>query len=90
MLSHGRRTIEAVIAGEREAKYLDIETGAPLISLESVSYLHDGAPIEYFHAFHRGDRSRFVVNLLRVRESEEAKIVVGDDEIAIPASNQVV
>ena len=90
ILSHGRRTIEAVIAGEREAHYFDIETGAPLISLQSVSYLHDGTPIEYFHAFHRGDRSRFVVNLLRVRQSEEAKIVVGDDEMAIPSSNNVV
>lgn len=89
MLSHGRRTIEAVIAGAREAEYLDIATGAPLISLESVTYLNDGTPIEYFHAFHRGDRSRFEVNLLRVREPEEAKIVVGDDEIAIPNSNNV-
>jgi GntR family transcriptional regulator len=90
MLSHGRRTIEAVIAGEREAKYLGVEPGAPLIYLESVSCLHDGTPIEYFHAFHRGDRSRFVVNLLRVREPDEAKIMVGDDEIAIPNSNRVV
>jgi GntR family transcriptional regulator len=73
-----------------EAKYLDVETGAPLISLESVSYLQDGTPVEYFHAFHRGDRSRFVVNLLRVREPDEAKIVVGNDEIAIPVSNSIV
>jgi GntR family transcriptional regulator len=89
-LSHGQRTIEAVLAGEREAKYLGVTPGAPLIALESISYLHDGTPIEYFNAFHRGDRSRFVVNLLRVREPEQAKIVVGDDEIAIPNSNNLV
>ncbi len=89
ILSHGRRTIEAVISGEREAEYLDIEPGAPLISLKSVSYLHDGTPIEYFHAFHRGDRSRFEVDLVRVREPEEAKIVVGEDVITIPNSNSV-
>ncbi|RPI96905.1 MAG: GntR family transcriptional regulator, partial [Chloroflexi bacterium] len=87
MLSHGRRTIEAVLAGDREAKYLGIEIGAPLISLESVSFLPKGTPIEYYHALHRGDRSRFVVNLLRVREAEGARIVVGDDEIMIPNSN---
>jgi len=54
-----------------------------------VSYLHDGTPIEYFHAFHRGDRSRFEVDLVRVREPEEAKIVVGEDVITIPNSNSV-
>jgi GntR family transcriptional regulator len=90
MLSYGQRTIEAVVAGEREAKYLGVNQGSPLIVLESVSFLHDGTPIEYFHAFHRGDRSRFVVNLLRVREPEKAKIVVGDEEIALPNSNNLV
>ena len=89
-LSYGRRTIEAVNATEREAKYLGVDPGAPLIALESISYLHDGTPIEYYHAFHRGDRSRFVVDLLRVREPEEAKIVIGNDEIAIPNSNNLV
>jgi GntR family transcriptional regulator len=89
-LSHGRRTIEAVIAGEREAKYLGVNPGVPLIALESVSYLHDGTPVEYYHAFHRGDRSRFVVDLLRVREPEEAKIVIGNDEISIPNSSDLV
>jgi GntR family transcriptional regulator len=79
-----------VIAGEREAKYLGVNPGVPLIALESVSYLHDGTPVEYYHAFHRGDRSRFVVDLLRVREPEEAKIVIGNDEISIPNSSDLV
>jgi GntR family transcriptional regulator len=87
VLSHGRRAIEAVIANEREAQLLEIEIGAPLILLDSVSYLQDGTPIEYFHALHRGDRSRFEVNLVRVREPENAKIVVGEDEMDLPGSN---
>jgi GntR family transcriptional regulator len=36
--------------------------------LDSVSYLEDGTPIEYFHAVHRGGRARFEVNLIRIRE----------------------
>jgi GntR family transcriptional regulator len=36
--------------------------------LDSVSYLEDGCPIEYYHALHRGDRARFEAELFRVRE----------------------
>lgn len=89
ILSHGRRTIEAVLANEREAQLLGIECGAPLIYLESVTYLQDGTPIEYYQALHRGDRSRFEVSLLRIRQADEAKIVVGKDEIVMPGGNGV-
>lgn len=64
-LSHGRRTIEAVAASPYEAELLGVDERAPLIRLESVSYLEDGRPIEYFHAVHRGDRSKFEVELVR-------------------------
>jgi GntR family transcriptional regulator len=70
-LSHGRRTIEAVAANQYEAQLLGVEEGAPLILLDSVSYLRDGRPIEYFHAVHRGDRSRFEVEVVRVRGGRE-------------------
>ena len=70
-LSHGRRTIEAVAANQYEAQLLDVEEGAPLVLLDSVSYLRDGSPIEYFHAVHRGDRSRFVVEVVRVQGGED-------------------
>jgi len=71
-LSHGRRTIEAVAANQYEAQLLGVEEGAPLVLLDSVSYLRDGRPIEYFHAVHRGDRSRFEVEVVRgVRRRED-------------------
>ena len=70
VISHGRRTIEAVAANEREAQLLQIEEGDPLILLNSVTYLEDGTPMEYYHAVHRGDRSRFEVNLVRYREMD--------------------
>jgi len=67
-LTHGRRSIEAVLANETEAELLGIERGAPLLRLESVSYTENDLPIEYYHALHRGDRSRFEVDLVRSRD----------------------
>jgi GntR family transcriptional regulator len=67
-IDRGRRTIEAVPANEFEAQHLQVEKGSPLILLDSVSYLPDGTPIEYYRALHRGDRSRFEVELVRRRE----------------------
>jgi GntR family transcriptional regulator len=66
-IARGRRFIEAVAANESEARLLQIERGAPLILLDSVSFLEDGRPVEYYHAVHRGDRSRFEVDLVRER-----------------------
>jgi GntR family transcriptional regulator len=67
-IARGRRTIESVAANVYEAELLQVEVGAPLMLLDSVSFLADGKPIEYYHALHRGDRSRFEVELIRVRE----------------------
>jgi GntR family transcriptional regulator len=61
----GRRYIGVSLANEEEASLLEVEAGSPLIELDSVSYLKDGRPLEYFHALHRGDRTRFEVELLR-------------------------
>lgn len=70
-LSHGRRTIQAVAANQYESQLLGVAEGAPLVLLDSVSYLEDGRPIEYFHAVHRGDRSKFEVELVRVKRGED-------------------
>jgi GntR family transcriptional regulator len=64
-VASGRRRIESVAAGEAEARLLNIEEGAPLLKLDSVSYLQDGTPLEYFHGAFRGDRSRFEVEIDR-------------------------
>jgi GntR family transcriptional regulator len=66
-ISHGRRYIEAVAANDQEARLLEVERGAPLVMLDSISYQADGRPVEYYHAVHRGDRSRFEVELVRYR-----------------------
>lgn len=73
VLERGHRTLEAVPANEYEAELLQVSKGAPLILLDSVSFLADGTPIEYFHALHRGDRSRFEVELIRYRDQAESE-----------------
>ncbi len=67
-ISYGRRYLEAVAANDQEAKLLLVERGAPMVMLDSISYQADGRPVEYYHAVHRGDRSRFEVELVRYRE----------------------
>jgi GntR family transcriptional regulator len=67
-ITKGHRYIEAVLATDHEAALLGIERGAPLLMLDSVSYSENERPIEYYHALHRGDRSRFEVELVRLRE----------------------
>lgn len=70
-ITRGKRYLEAVPANQLEAELLQIPVGSPLILLDSVSYLDDGSPVEYFHALHRGDRSRFETELVRVSEPGE-------------------
>lgn len=69
-IAKGRRFIEAVLANETEAALLGIERGAPLLMLDSICFSESGQVIEYYHALHRGDRSRFEVELLRTHESD--------------------
>ena len=59
----GWRSVEAVLADETTAHYLECEPGSPLLKLKSVRRDARGVPFEYFEAFHRGDHSRFEVEL---------------------------
>lgn len=71
-LVRGYRTIEAVRANEMEASLMEVDIGTPMLMIDSVGYLEDGTPIEYYHAIHRGDRTRFRVELMRTREQRGA------------------
>jgi GntR family transcriptional regulator len=68
----GHRYIGVSLANEYEASLLGIEAGSPLIELDSVSYLEDGRPLEYFHALHRGDRTKFEVDLVKLEDLYKA------------------
>lgn len=84
VIARGHRTIEAVPANAYEARMLQVEPDAPLLSLDSVSYLKDGTPIEYYHALHRGDRSKFEVELIRIEERGSRKTVLSEDLTGLP------
>ncbi len=68
-IAAGRREIQAVLAGEEEARQLQVDRGSPLLRLESVSYLEDGRPMEYFDGVFL---SRFEVELGRPISSDDA------------------
>jgi GntR family transcriptional regulator len=64
-LHRGTRAIEARVASSEIARNLGIQEGGPVLIFTGVTYLEDGRPIEYFVGVHRGDRSRFEIELFR-------------------------
>lgn len=64
-IERGFRTIEAISAERADAKLLGIRAGSPVLLLKSIGLLSDGTPLEYFIAKHRGDHSKFQVQLVR-------------------------
>ena len=64
-IARGDRTIEAVSADKNDAKLLKIKFGSPILLLKSIGILETGSPLEYFVAKHRGDRSKFHVQLIQ-------------------------
>lgn len=78
----GRRVMEAVASTKREAMLLQVDEGAPLMLIDSVSYLQDGTPVEYYHALHRGDHSRFEVELIRTHDMIQSSDTAGLEKSA--------
>jgi GntR family transcriptional regulator len=64
-LTRSRRAVEAYAATAALARDLGIPRNAPVLKLTNVSYGADNRPVETFVAYHRGDRSRFEVELER-------------------------
>lgn len=60
----GKRTVEAVLAHPPLTALLGVERGDPLLKIDSVSFLRDGRPLEYYEAWHRGDRSKLEIEVL--------------------------
>ncbi len=64
-LDRGRRSVGAILAAEPLSQSLGVAVGAPLLELRSLSVDTAYRPVETFVAYHRGDRSRFDVDLVR-------------------------
>ena len=62
---HGRRTIQTRSASAAMAADLGVRRGNPVLLLTSVGLDRQERPVEYFEAWHRGDRTVFEVDLVR-------------------------
>jgi len=58
-----RRTIQAVPAGNTEARLLNIRPGHPILSIEVTYSDTNGQPIEHLHANYCGDRFKFELDI---------------------------
>ena len=75
-LVRSRRAVEAHSAGAQLARDLGIPRSGPVLKLTNVSYDADNRPVETFVAYHRGDRSRFEVELTRATGGRTAPPLV--------------
>ncbi len=64
-LVRAEETIETVLASPAEASLLETGTGLPLLLLTRTSWDDRGHPVEHVRSLYRGDRYRFVANLIR-------------------------
>lgn len=70
-VASGTRLVEAVPARPPLTSLLAVARGAPLLKIESTSYLRDGQPMEYYEAWHRGDRGKVEIEVVSDAASEE-------------------
>lgn len=69
-LDHGWRSVDAALAGNTIGRHLGIGPDAPVLRLTGVTFQASGQPVEYFVSAHRGDSSRFQVDVHRSRSAE--------------------
>jgi GntR family transcriptional regulator len=60
----GRRVVEAVRAQDDLADLLEVDPGAPILFVESISWDGDGRPFECYRAWHRADRTKIEVQVV--------------------------
>jgi DNA-binding GntR family transcriptional regulator len=52
-------TIEARVLSQKEAKFLQVETGSAGFVIERVTYTTDDKPVTWYRTVYRGDVYRF-------------------------------
>jgi len=77
----GRRVVEAATAREDLAKLLEVEAGAPVLYVESVSWDRERRAFECYRAWHRSDRTKIAVQV--VGEASAASAGVQPPTLAI-------
>lgn len=64
-LGRAVQTVEAKPADDYEADLLKLGLGQPVLILERLTHLFNNEPIEYVRSSYRGDRYRFIIELVR-------------------------
>ncbi len=68
-LTQAEQTIEAALAGKREAELLEVVSPAAIFKMQRMTMTSDGFPVEYVVSVYRGDRYKFHSVLLQPRMS---------------------
>ncbi|HEY60318.1 MAG TPA: GntR family transcriptional regulator [Anaerolineae bacterium] len=76
------RTIETVLATNRDTNYLGVVPGTPINIMESVCFLKDGAPFEFSRSYYRGDRIKFIVSLHKSDQDIDLLKVITQEHLA--------
>ncbi len=82
----GVRSAEAAVADEAQGTLLGVGPGKALLVLRSVGFDENDQPMEYFVAYHRGDRSRFE---FQVRTSGTDESTAALRHTGLPAADAV-
>jgi GntR family transcriptional regulator len=73
--SGGRRTLDAVSADARTAKLLELEQGAPVVFIESVTWDNEQEPFDCYRAWLRTDRLRIEIEVGSTSKSDKVERV---------------
>ena len=64
-IESGHRSLEAISASGLLPKMLKLKPGAPVLYIESIGRDTLGRPVEFFQAWHRADRTRLEIDVVR-------------------------
>jgi GntR family transcriptional regulator len=64
-IESGHRSLEAVLATGMLSRMLEMENGAPVLLIESIGRDSSNRVVEHFQAWHRADRTRLEMDVVR-------------------------
>jgi GntR family transcriptional regulator len=71
-IATARETLEPVLLKAREARLLGQKPGMPALLVDGIAFTAGGVPVEYSRTYVRGDRTRYYVERVVVREGARA------------------
>lgn len=70
-LHEARHVIKSISANQDTAKWLKVQAGTPILSLERTTYLKDGTPLEFIFFQYRADKFEFSIKVPRKRDAAQ-------------------